>query len=80
MNYQVLDGKQTALADVFVAAVRAMGDEPRHVRSTLYREVGRPNRYLIISDWQDRRPPHHPLRRTQATSTAIHPIIEPSVH
>ena len=76
MNYQVLDGKQTALADVFVAAVRAVGDVPGHVRSTLDHQVGQPNRNLIISDWQDRRPPHHPIRRTPATSTAIHPIVE----
>lgn len=54
MNYQVLPGKEKPFEDVFQAVLQAMNDMPGHTRSSLFRDVFSPQRYLIISDWSDR--------------------------
>ncbi len=54
MNYQVLPGKGETFEQVFKAVLDVMGQMPGHTRSSLYRDVFDPTRYVIISDWSDR--------------------------
>ncbi len=54
MNYRVLPGKQKAFEDVFDAALSVMNGDPGHNTSALYRDVSDDQKYLIISDWNDR--------------------------
>ena len=54
MNYQVLKGKERAFEAVFKAVLNALEGIPGHRQSYLYRDVFDPQRYLIISDWNDR--------------------------
>ena len=54
MNYQVIPGKEKDFEDVFNAVLKVMNDMPGHNRSSLYRDVACDQRYLIISDWNDR--------------------------
>lgn len=54
MNYQVLPGKNQAFEDVFKAVIEAMKSMPGHTRTNLYRDVFDPQRYLIVSDWNNR--------------------------
>lgn len=54
MNYTVLLGKECEFEDVFQAVLSLMNDMQGHSRSMLYRDVFDAQRYLIISDWNDR--------------------------
>jgi len=54
MNYQVLPGKEPAFEKMFKSVLGVMQEIDGHTRSALYRDVDEPQRYLIISDWQDR--------------------------
>ena len=54
MNYRVLAGKERAFEDVFQAVRTLMNDMHGHSSSMLYRDVFDAQRYLIISDWNDR--------------------------
>lgn len=54
MNYQVLPGKEKPFEDVFSAVLKAMNTMPGHTRSSLFRDVLEPQRYLIVSEWSDR--------------------------
>ncbi|MEE9211987.1 MAG: antibiotic biosynthesis monooxygenase family protein [Phycisphaeraceae bacterium] len=54
MNYEVLSGKEQAFEQVFEAVLAVMQQMPGHTRSSLYRDVFDRQRYLIISDWNDR--------------------------
>lgn len=54
MNYQILPGKEKVFEDVFNAVVKKMQQMPGHSQSHLFRDVASPQRYLIISDWNDR--------------------------
>ena len=53
MNYDVLDGKQAVFENAFEKVVHAMRNADGHDASRLYKEVGSPGRYLIISKWND---------------------------
>ena len=54
MNYQVIPGKEQAFESMFKKVVDVMGRTPGHTVSNLYRDVFDPQKYLIISDWNDR--------------------------
>jgi len=54
MNYHIIPGKEEAFEAMFKAVVTAMQAMPHHQRSTLFTEVGAPNKYLILSEWNDR--------------------------
>lgn len=54
MNYQVIPGKEQAFEAMFKKVLDVMGRMPGHTTSNLYRDVFDPQKYLIISDWNDR--------------------------
>jgi heme-degrading monooxygenase HmoA len=54
MNYRVLPGKEDLFEATFARIVEALAKEPGHTASHLYRDVRDPQRYLILSDWNDR--------------------------
>jgi heme-degrading monooxygenase HmoA len=54
MNYRVLPGKEQAFENMFRAVLATMNDMPGHTGSSLFRDVNDPQKYLILSDWNDR--------------------------
>jgi heme oxygenase (mycobilin-producing) len=54
MNYRVIAGQERVFEEAFAALAQTLATEPGHTASHLYREVGDPQRYLILSDWRDR--------------------------
>ena len=54
MIYEVIEGKQKEFETVFAEMLELMETMTGHRESHLYREVNRPNSYLIISEWTDR--------------------------
>ncbi len=54
MNYEVLPGKEHAFESVFARVLEIMKTLPGHADTHLYREVGNPSMYLIVSRWRDR--------------------------
>ena len=54
MNYHVLPDKQDAFEAMFNKVLEVMGKMPGHSASSLYGDVNQENKYLIISDWNDR--------------------------
>jgi len=54
MNYMVIPGKEKAFEDVFKAVLDVMNKSEGHTESRLFKDVHEPQRYLIISDWNDR--------------------------
>lgn len=53
MNYDVVPGKENQFVNAFEAIANALKNAPGHETSTLYREQGRENRFLILSQWSD---------------------------
>jgi len=53
MNYAVLEGKEEVFERAFEQVIGALNEAPGHTQSWLYQEVGKPNAYLIVSDWND---------------------------
>lgn len=51
MNYTVLEGKNDVFERGFQAVLDAMKDDGGHRRSQLFRELGDPRKYLIVSEW-----------------------------
>jgi len=54
MNYQIIPGKEQVFESMFKSVVTAMQSMPHHQKSTLFTEVDTPNKYLILSEWNDR--------------------------
>ncbi len=54
MNYRVLPGKERIFEDAFAKIAEVLAQEAGHTKSQLYRDVHDPQRYLILSDWNDR--------------------------
>jgi heme-degrading monooxygenase HmoA len=54
MNYEVLRGREHAFESVFARVLEIMKTLPGHADTHLYREVGNPSMYLIVSRWRDR--------------------------
>lgn len=54
MNYEVVPGKEQAFESVFARVLETMKSLPGHGDTHLYREVGNPRMYLIVSRWSDR--------------------------
>jgi len=55
MNYHVLPEKNKAFEDVFAAVLTKMNGMPGHSESHLFKDVFDGQRYLIVSDWSDRK-------------------------
>lgn len=53
MNYDVLDGKGGQFESVFKSVLDLMNDMDGHHKSSLYKDVLKPNTYLIVSEWTD---------------------------
>ena len=54
MNYVVIPGKEEVFERAFASVLAVMKESPGHTESHLYKEVGKPNAYLIVSDWNDK--------------------------
>ena len=54
MYYDVVPGRERDFESKFEKVVQVLEDEPGHVQSLLYRQVKRPNSYVIFSEWQSR--------------------------
>lgn len=54
MNYSVLAGKEEVFERAFQSVLNVMSEMPGHSESHLYKDVGAPNQYLIVSEWNDR--------------------------
>ena len=54
MNYRVLPGKEESFEHACTRVIKAMEGIEGHSESHLYRDVGEPASYLIVSDWSDR--------------------------
>ena len=53
MNYDVLEGKTEQFESVFKSVMGIMNETTGHVRSSLYKDVFKPNAYLVVSEWSD---------------------------
>ncbi|RJP35911.1 MAG: antibiotic biosynthesis monooxygenase [Phycisphaerales bacterium] len=53
MNYDIIPGREAEFEQVFSKVLGVMGRMPGHSHTELYRSVGRPNCYLIHSEWSD---------------------------
>jgi len=53
MNYRVLPGKKEVFERAFHQVLETMKQMPGHTASTLYREVGNENSFLILSEWNE---------------------------
>jgi heme-degrading monooxygenase HmoA len=51
MNYEVLEGKQKIFEDAFANVLEVMRADEGHKASQLYKDVFKPNSYLIVSEW-----------------------------
>lgn len=53
MNYVVLPGKRELFEEKFSAVIGALEAAEGHTKSTLWRDTGNDDSYLITSDWND---------------------------
>jgi heme-degrading monooxygenase HmoA len=53
MNYRILAGKERTFETAFERVVEAAEQSPGHKQTRLYRCVGEPSEYLIVSRWED---------------------------
>ena len=53
MNYSVLPGKEGVFEKAFQHVLEVMKGSAGHADSHLYKDVSKPNSYLIISEWND---------------------------
>jgi heme-degrading monooxygenase HmoA len=54
MNYEVIPGKEQVFERAFNQVLETMRQFTGHTQSYLYTQVGKPNSYLILSDWNDK--------------------------
>ena len=53
MNYDVLEGKAEQFESVFKSVLDIMNGTEGHAKSSLYKDLFKPNAYLIVSEWSD---------------------------
>lgn len=53
MNYDVLEGQTEKFESVFKSVLEIMNKTEGHAKSSLYKDVFKPNAYLIVSEWSD---------------------------
>ena len=53
MNYDVLEGKEHQFESVFKSVLEIMKEMEGHGKSALFKDVLKPNAYLIVSEWTD---------------------------
>ena len=53
MNYDVLEGQGEKFESVFKSVLDIMNHTDGHVQSSLYKDVFKPNAYLIVSEWSE---------------------------
>lgn len=51
MDYEVLDGKQEVFETACNGVIKALNKADGHTKSCLYKDVNKPNAYLIVSEW-----------------------------
>ena len=54
MNYEILPGKEGIFERAFANVLEVMRGMEGHQNSFLYKDVHKPNSYLIISEWSDK--------------------------
>ncbi|MBI3872772.1 MAG: antibiotic biosynthesis monooxygenase [candidate division Zixibacteria bacterium] len=54
MNYEVREGKSEPFEKKFAQVMTLMAAMSGHLETRLYRDVFRPNAYLIVSEWESR--------------------------
>ena len=54
MNYEILPGKEEIFEKAFANVLGVMKGMEGHQNSFLYKDVHKPNAYLIISEWSDK--------------------------
>lgn len=55
MNYEVLPGKEEIFENAFHKVVNAMSGMTGHVETHLYREIDHARKYLIVSQWSEKK-------------------------
>lgn len=55
MNYDIRPGKEATFEQVFGKVLAVMQDMDGHEHTALYHAVTEPRKYLVISQWNDRR-------------------------
>jgi len=53
MNYNVIPGKESLFEEKFASVIDALEAATGHTESSLYKDVSKPQSYLIISEWSD---------------------------
>ena len=53
MNYHVIPGKESQFVSAFEGVANALAKAAGHEESKLFCEQNAPNKFLIISQWQD---------------------------
>ena len=54
MNYDIISGKEEEFEAVFSKVLGIMAKMPGHSQTSLFRNVDKPQCYLIHSEWNDR--------------------------
>ena len=54
MNYEILEGKEAVFEKAFANVLEVLKGMQGHRHSFLYKDVSKPNSYLIISEWSDK--------------------------
>lgn len=54
MNYAVLPGKEQVFENAFNKVVHAMRGIAGHTETRMYRDIHKPQDYLIVSQWSDK--------------------------
>lgn len=54
MNYHVIPGKESQFQSSFEGVANALSKAEGHKDSKLYTDCKEPNKFLIISEWQDK--------------------------
>ncbi len=55
MNYEILEGKDSAFEKKFALVLGVMGELPGHIRTNLFRNVNQDRSYLVVSEWETRK-------------------------
>jgi len=51
MNYEILEGKESAFEKKFALVIELMSGMDGHVTTRLYRDAHAPQSYLVVSEW-----------------------------
>lgn len=54
MSYEVAEGSELAFEARFALVVKAMQQQPEHLDTTVYRQLGEGRKFLAVSVWKSR--------------------------